>query len=368
MKKSREASAIKRAAKYLWCDGTRSACCAVVFSAYAACLIVAGFVLPHFDSIHYNLFGFNQLSSLKTGHTVIILCFLIVSLLLYGKFDRPIRTLAQKIEKALFSKTIHIIIFGILCVTLFLLLRNNFINYDGRAFTEKFYRDVAAIGAHVTHDEMWELYVHSRFWYYTNRFWGWSVTFSYQVMSSVAGGVFIFFLLRFCRKLLPSNPLGLFLIIVSGGYMQIFFGDVENYTLTAVFILLYFCFSLGCIRYKRHVALPSSILAVAMTFHLLAGFLLPSLVFLYWLEFKKRHYREIWSGIASFVLIIGLTLLFFHFNHLPISDLFWRSHAFGHGGHILRMLARPSVSYYLSIFNLLFLLVPALILIVPLLL
>ena len=150
--------------------------------------------------------------------------------------------------------------------------------------------------------------------------------------------------------------------------MQIFFGDVENYTLTAVFILLYFCFSLACIRGKRHIALPSSILAVAMTFHLLAGFLLPSLIFLYWLELKKRRYREMWSGIASFVLIVGLTLLFFHFNHLPIRDLFWQSHAFGHGGHIFRMFARPSVYYYLKIINLLFLLVPALILIVPLLL
>ncbi|MBN2184851.1 MAG: hypothetical protein JW746_05945 [Candidatus Krumholzibacteriota bacterium] len=368
MKTEVEASAIKRAARYLWCDGTKSAFCAVVIFAYAACLVIAGFVLPHFDSIQYDLFGFSQLSSLEAGHAVIILCFLVVFLLIYGRFSLRIHALAEKIEKALFSKTIHIIILGILCVILFLLLRNNFINYDGRAFAEKFHRDVAATGAHVTHDEMWELYVHSRFWYYTNRFWGWSVTFSYQVMSSIAGGAFIFFLLRFCKKLLPSNPLGLFLIIISGGYMQIFFGDVENYTLTAIFILLYFCFSLAYIRDRRHIALPSSILAVAMTFHLLAGFLLPSLAFLYWLELKKRHYREIWSGIASFVLIIGLTLLFFHLKHLPISDLFWRSHAFGHGGHILRMLARPSVSYYLKIFNLLFLLVPALILVVPLLL
>ena len=148
--------------------------------------------------------------------------------------------------------------------------------------------------------------------------------------------------------------------------MQIFFGDVENYTLTAVFILLYFYFSFTYIRGKQHIMLPSSILAIAVTFHLLAGFLLPSLVFLYWLESKKRHYRKMWAGIAGFVLIIGLTLLFFHFHHLPIRNLFLQSHAFGHGGYILRMLAKPSAHYYLKIFNLLFLLVPALILIVPL--
>ncbi len=363
-----ETAVIKRAAKHLWCDGARWAFCSVIFSAYAVSLIIAGFVLPHFDSVRYDPFGFNQLSSIGARYVVIILCVIILSFLLFRKFDHQVGVLVGRVQKAFFSKTIYIIVFGLLCVTVFLLLRNNFINYDGLAFTEKFHRDVAVNGAHVTHDEMWELYVHSRFWYYTNRFFGWSVTFSYQVLSSIAGGVFIFFLLRFCRRLLPLNPLGLFLIIVSGGYMQIFFGDVENYTLTAVFILLYFCFSLACIRGKRHIALPSSILAVAMTFHLLAGFLLPSLIFLYWLELKKRRYREMWSGIASFVLIVGLTLLFFHFNHLPIRDLFWQSHAFGHGGHIFRMFARPSVYYYLKIINLLFLLVPALILIVPLLL
>lgn len=366
MRIAREAAVIKRIAKYLWCDGTKGVFCAVLFSAYVVSLIVAGFVLPHFDSVRYDPFGFSQLSFLGARFMVIILCFITLSFFVYRKFGPQVDALVGKVQKALFSKTIHIIVFGILCVTLFFLLRNNFINCDGQAFTEKFHRDVAVNGAHVTHDEMWELYVHSRFWYYTNRFFGWSVTFSYQVLSSIAGGVFIFFLLRFCRRLLPSNPLGLFLIIVSGGYMQIFFGDVENYTLTAVFILLYFYFSLACIRGERHIILPSSILAIAVTFHLLAGFLLPSLVFLYWLESKKRRYREMWSGIASFVLIVGLTLLFFHFNHLPIRDLFWRSHVFGHGGHIFRMLAKPSVYYYLKIVNLLFLLVPALILIVPL--
>ena len=158
-------------------------------------LIVAGFVLPHFDSIDYAPFGFSQLSCMGTNCTVIILCVLFLFFLVYSKFGYQVNILFGKIQSALFSKTMYTVVFGIVCIMVFLLLRNNFINYDGQAFTEKFHRDVAISGAHVTHDEMWELYVHSRFWYYTNRFFDWSVTFSYQVLSSIAGGVFIFFLL-----------------------------------------------------------------------------------------------------------------------------------------------------------------------------
>ena len=164
-----ETAVIKRAAKHLWCDGARWAFCSVIFSAYAVSLIIAGFVLPHFDSVRYDPFGFNQLSSIGARYVVIILCVIILSFLLFRKFDHQVGVLVGRVQKAFFSKTIYIIVFGLLCVTVFLLLRNNFINYDGLAFTEKFHRDVAVNGAHVTHDEMWELYVHSRFWYYTKR-------------------------------------------------------------------------------------------------------------------------------------------------------------------------------------------------------
>lgn len=101
---------------------------------------------------------------------------------------------------------------ALLAVVVFFLLRSNSPNPDGVSFTEKFERNVPLHGAHVTHDEMWEFYLHSRFWLYSNRAFGWSVEQSYQVLSCLAGGVFVFLLLTYCARLLPRNPLSLSLI------------------------------------------------------------------------------------------------------------------------------------------------------------
>jgi hypothetical protein len=64
---------------------------------------------------------------------------------------------------------------------------------------------------------------------------------------------------------------------------------------------------------------------------------------------------------------VGLTLLFLDRYCLPLRELWYRSHIFGHGGHIRMMLTRPSWSYFLGLANLSFLLFPAWILIFPLL-
>lgn len=314
----------------------------------------------------YEIFGFGQLDYMGSNYAVIYFFVILLIVFIYRKYAYHLNILFRNIEKILYSKKIYTILFAILCAVIFFLFRNNFINQDGIAFTAKFYRDVFTKGAHVTHDEMWELYLHSRFWFYTNSYFNWSVNFSYQFLSSIAGGVSIYLILIYCKKLLPTKSLGLFMIIVSGGYMQLFFGDIENYTLTATIIFSYFYSSYRYIKNEHPIIFPSSILAIAMTFHLLSGFLLPSLMFLYFLEFKKRQFKDIFFGVSSFALIIGLTLLFFHYHNLPIWDLYYKSHAFGRGGNVVRMLARPSIQYYISILNLLILLVPAFILILPL--
>jgi hypothetical protein len=232
-------------------------------------------------------------------------------------------------------------------------------------FAEKFARDVPLRGAHVTHDEMWELYLHSRFWFYTNRLFGWSVELSYQVLSSLAGGAFILLLMQYCTVMFPESPVLAFVICVSGGYMQLFFGDVENYTLTTTLIMAYFLASALYIKGRWSILTPSVILAAALTFHLLAGFLIPSLLIMYDFAWKRGEKQSVMIAAGIFCTIIGLTLLFFQFNHLPVRDLWYNSHAFGFGGHIRQWLVDPSPGYYFEILNLSFLLAPVWIFLVP---
>jgi len=329
----------------------------VMLCLYALSLLLAGFVFPHSPS-RYEVFGFSQLHHLGAGLTSISFGVILFVAFFYKKH-------AVRIRLDLPRSNLSILLISGICIIIFFLLRNNFINQDGEAFAVKIPRDVLLQGAHVTHDEMWELYLHSRFWFYTSIYFGWSVHFSYQVLSSIAGGISVYILIRYCQRLLPAKSLGLLLIIVSGGYMQLFFGDVENYTLTATLILSYFYASHEYLTGQKPLAFPSSILALAMTFHLLAGFLLPSLAVLYLFARHKRQFKAIWTSLAIFAAIFAFTLLFFHAHHLPIQDLYFKSHAFGHGGHIFSMLARPSWQYYVSLINLFMLLAPASLLVLP---
>ena len=244
------------------------------------------------------------------------------------------------------------------CGVIFFIFRSWFINPDGALFPMKFMVDVPARGFHATHDEMWELYIHSKFWLYTNDRFGWSVAMSYQVLSCAAGAIFVLLMLTWCRGLLPQHWRLAFAACVSGGYMQLFFGDVENYTLMTTLVMGYFLASVRAIGRQMSVVYPALLLALALTFHLEAGFLLPSLVFLLVMAARRGQGLPVAVAIAGFALVIAGTFLFFHLEGLPMGDLVAHSQAFGDSGPFRQMLVTPSFEYYWQIANLAFLLVP----------
>jgi len=260
---------------------------------------------------------------------------------------------------ARFDTTLARMAFAGACGIAFFILRSWFINPDGALFPMKFMVDVPAKGFHATHDEMWELYIHSKFWMYANEYFGWSVAQSYQVLSCAAGVVFVFLMLTCCRRLVPLHwPLA-FVACVSGGYMQLFFGDVENYTLMTTLVMGYFLASVRAIDGRTSIVYPALLLALALAFHLEAGFLLPSLVYLFVVAFQRGQRFQVAVALTGFALIVAGTLLFFHLQGLPIGDLVAHSQAFGDSGPFRQMLATPSLEYYFQIANLAFLLVPS---------
>lgn len=322
-----------------------------------------GFLLPHVLGGRSRWFGFDRAAWLGWPG----LLGLLSALALFGVFRARVTSSLSRAQDWLFARPSLLVLVGSVAAVVFLLLRNGFLNPDGEALLWKLPEDVPTKGAHVTHDEMWELYLHSRFWFHTNRWFGWSVALSYQVLSAVAGAAFVALLLEYCRALAQSRALALFLVIVSGGFMQLFFGDVENYTLTAALVMAYFVVALRYIQGRASLVAPTATLAVAMTFHLVAGFLLPSLAYLWLQDFKRKRWGSLGLSGIAFLAVLGTTLLFFHCNGLPIADLYWNSHAFGHGGDIASMLVRPSWRYYRGILNLAFLLVPVWLFLLPLL-
>ena len=242
----------------------------------------------------------------------------------------------------------------------------DFINPDGTAFAEKFAQDIPLRGAHVTHDEMWELWVHSKFWIATNQAFGWSVEQSYQVLSCAAGAVFVFLLLCYWITLLPGRPIPAFVLCMAAGYVQLFFGDVENYTITAMLVMAYLLAAVMFLEGRWSVSPAACLLAVSITFHLEAGFLGPSLLYLLAVAVRRGQWASVSRGVAGACAIVVGTLWFFHLHGLPLRSLYYESHAFGRGGNWDRMIVTPSVTYYAELASLALLLAPALGLLIPL--
>jgi hypothetical protein len=251
---------------------------------------------------------------------------------------------------------------------LFFLLRTNFLNPDGAGFTSKFEIDVPRVGAHVTHDEMLELFVHSRFWYYTHRWWGWTVISSYQVLSCLAGALFVYVLVRLARRLSPSLPAVFMVGMLGGGYMQLFFGDVENYSITAALIALYVLAAWRFLAGEVSLWVPALAFAIAACFHLETGWLGPTLLYLFIVSHRRTgSVQAAWRSAVLVAALLFSTALYFQFHGLPLIR-FFSSHA----GHALQpnrgMFAiREPAAYWIDQLNLLLLLCPSLLMLLPLL-
>jgi hypothetical protein len=214
----------------------------------------------------------------------------------------------------------------------FFFLRTNVLNQDGNMLTPKLQHDVPLAGAHLSHDELLELFLHSRVWDYTHRWWGWSVVFSYQVVSCTAGALFIFVLLRLSRRLAPERTWLFLAGVLSGAYMQLFFGDVENYTVTAAIVAIYVLAACWFLAREASLWVPAVVLAIAICFHLEAGWLLPSALYLAMVSrARSGDLREATQSAVIGGGVIALIFVAFHFYGLSLWQ-FLSSHA----GHALR--------------------------------
>jgi hypothetical protein len=247
----------------------------------------------------------------------------------------------------------------------FFALRTNALNADGHMLTPKFEHDVPLVGAHLSHDELLELFVHSRFWYYTHQWWGWSVVFSYRVVSCAAGCVFVYALLRLAHRLAPERTWLFISGAVSGAYMQLFFGDAENYTITAALVVVYLLTAARFIAREAALWAPALALAVAMAFHLEAGWLLPSALYLAVVSRSRTGtWRDATRAAAVGIGVIAAVFVYFQFNGLPLIR-FFSSHA----GNALRLKDvfsfRMPAAYFVDQLKLLLLLCPAIVMLIP---
>lgn len=252
---------------------------------------------------------------------------------------------------------------AVLGFLVFNLLSNGLINADGLGH-------IIALLTHgdtITHDQIWTSFIVAKLYPVVREWLQWNPEQFYHVLSSLMGSIYVFILILFARRTADRNWLWMTCLVMSGGYMQLFFGDIENYAPVAVLILGYFFASFEFIRGRATIVLPAVILSLAMTFHLLAGWLLPSLVYLMYIALRRRSVKTLVLAGFLGLSVIGFTLVFMECSGLHLIS-FRNSHAVGGGGvGILAMLTDPSPTYYAHMFNLLFLLFPGWLILLPLL-
>jgi hypothetical protein len=257
-------------------------------------------------------------------------------------------------------------VLAVAAVVIFWAARTEHINPDGLAFQAKFEHAVPTAGVFATYDEILEFVVHSRAWAWAHAWRGWDVAEVYRVLSVAAGGVFIWLLIGYARLVAPRRPAVFAALVCAGGFVQLFFGDVENYTLTAVLVMAYFLASERYLQAKTSILWPTVALAVAAMFHLLAGFLAPSLLYLWGVAWRRGEARAVARASLAAVVVFATTAALCEWHwHLPLSA-FWSSHAAGNGGHYGTVLSAPTPAHVWAQLNVLLLLCPAVVLAAPL--
>jgi hypothetical protein len=236
-------------------------------------------------------------------------------------------------------------------------------NLDGSLLQQKVIDGVSRTGAFVTHDEMLELYLHSRLWVVAHAVAGWDVHLTYQVASCVAGGVVAFVALGLGRDRSPARRLLLTGGLVAGGWVLVFFGDVENYSWAGV---LAFCYLLAALRYlddeDARLWPVAGLFALGVLFHLEVLVLGPSLLVLAAAAAGRGRRTD---AVASLLVVpgaLGAALWWFDRHGLPVTDLFTHSQISAQGGDWSRFLAPLDGRYLWQQVQLLLLLVPVVVL------
>lgn len=241
-------------------------------------------------------------------------------------------------------------------------------NLDGALLQQKLSEAAARSEIFMTLDEPLELYFHGRLWTSVTVHWGWDVTETYRVTSCLAGGAAVFMILGLARLLPPTRWPLVIAGMLTGGWILLFFGDVENYTLVNLAVLAYLIAALRFLEDDRRPLWPAgALLGLAALCHLEALVLAPSMLLLCSTAVRQQRWRVAIAGAAAGPALLALGLIWLSAQGLPLADLGQHSQITAQGGDWARFLAPIDGQYWWMQAQLLLLLAPCLVLVPALL-
>jgi tetratricopeptide (TPR) repeat protein len=136
----------------------------------------------------------------------------------------------------------------------------------------------------------------------------------YTLISFLAGALFVFLALWLCHLLGKESQEKVlaFVVLVSMGSIQFFFGYIESYSLVYVGIMVYFLLSFLYFRGRCGFFFPCLALLFSISLHLSAVYLLPSLIYLHLVNSQKERMQFSFTkilNVAFILLLVGASFV-----------------------------------------------------------
>jgi len=194
---------------------------------------------------------------------------------------------------------------------------------DGILLVENVFLESGLFGYQLTLDELLEAFLHSAvFSIFSDQLTDPRTV--YRIFSTSAGIIFLAVLFGFSR--IKNLNFFSMLVIFSSGGMLLFFGYSENYSLTTLLILFFLIVSVQKIsKGKKNMGLltlPTILASFAILFHLVSGYLIFPLIYLWYIASDKGEYfkNALLSTLIGIVVISPFFIYFIFFSD-PRADM-----------------------------------------------
>jgi len=173
-----------------------------------------------------------------------------------------------------------------------------------------------------------ETYTHSLFYNFLNRYFNVNVELSWILLSVLCGGLFVFIAMLIAEQMGKTNLQKVFILsgLLTMGTIQLFFGYIETYSMTAVLILTTFYFGLKSFDNNKFGYLSFATYAFAVCFHPSSIIFFPAMIYLYIMLLREKEYPEQKIIFTSLLIILCvlpvlITITIFYLGDLALRDL-----------------------------------------------
>ncbi len=185
-----------------------------------------------------------------------------------------------------------------------------------------------------------DLFLHSQLWLHFHADFGWQdATPVYQLLSPVAGLLYLMAALGLAREQRVAPAWLTFGLLASLGVLQLFFGYIENYSFAAAGVLCYLWLGLRTLAGKTPLWVTATVLALTHALHPSTLVLAPSLLYCGWYSLHTTytaHGNNQWRHVVLLVICsIGLPMLLVGAGVVGLME------SGGHGISVLISTDRP---------------------------